>query len=143
MISDVGYLFMLIDHLYIFFGEMGFLDSSVGKESACDAGDPSLIPGWGRATGERIGLLTPIFLGFPCGSSGKEFTSSMGDLGLKTWVGKIPWRRDRLPTPVFWPGKFHVLYSPWGYRELETTRQLSLSFHFEEIYFQVFCPFLN
>ena len=25
------------------------------------------------------------------------------------WVGKIPWRRDRLPTPVFWPGEFHGL----------------------------------
>ena len=23
------------------------------------------------------------------------------------WVGKIPWRRERLPTPVFWPGEFH------------------------------------
>ena len=29
--------------------------SSVGKESACNAGDPSLIPGLGRSTGERIG----------------------------------------------------------------------------------------
>ena len=28
------------------------------------------------------------------------------------WVGKIPWRRERLPTPVFWPGEFHGLYSP-------------------------------
>ena len=45
MISDVEYLFMLSDHLYIFFGEMGFLDSSVGKESACNAEDPGLIPG--------------------------------------------------------------------------------------------------
>ena len=27
-----------------------------------------------------------------------------------SWVGKIPWRRDRLPTPVFWPGVFHGLY---------------------------------
>ena len=25
----------------------------------------------------------------------------------ETWVGKIPWRRERLPTPVFWPGEFH------------------------------------
>ena len=25
------------------------------------------------------------------------------------WVGKIPWRRERLPTPVFWPGEFHGL----------------------------------
>ena len=23
-----------------------------------------------------------------------------------SWVGKIPWRRERLPTPVFWPGEF-------------------------------------
>ena len=28
---------------------------SRGKESACNAGYPSLIPGWGRSTGERIG----------------------------------------------------------------------------------------
>ena len=28
------------------------------------------------------------------------------------WVGKIPWRRKRLPTPIFWPGEFHGLCSP-------------------------------
>ena len=28
-----------------------------------------------------------------------------------------PWRRDRLPAPVFWPGDFHGLYSPWGCKE--------------------------
>ena len=33
----------------------GFPDSSVGKESACNAGDPALIPGSGRSAGERIG----------------------------------------------------------------------------------------
>ena len=32
--------------------------------------------------------------------------------GFDPWVGKIPWRRERLPTPVFWPGEFHGLYSP-------------------------------
>ena len=32
-----------------------FPDSSVGKESTCNAGDPSLIPGSGRSTGEGIG----------------------------------------------------------------------------------------
>ena len=35
-----------------------------------------------------------------------------------SWVGKIQWRRDRLPTPVFWPGEFHELYSPWSRKEL-------------------------
>ena len=29
-------------------------DNSAGKESACNAGDPGSISGWGRATGERI-----------------------------------------------------------------------------------------
>ena len=33
----------------------GFLDSSVGKESTCNAGDPGLIPGSGRSAGEGIG----------------------------------------------------------------------------------------
>ena len=32
----------------------GFSDSSVGKESACNAGDPGLIPGSGRSPGEGI-----------------------------------------------------------------------------------------
>ena len=34
---------------------MGFPDSSVGKEFACNAGDPSWIPGSGRSAGEEIG----------------------------------------------------------------------------------------
>ena len=34
---------------------VSFPDSSVGKESACKAGDPSLIPGSGRSTGEGTG----------------------------------------------------------------------------------------
>ena len=31
--------------------------------------------------------------------------------GFDPWVGKIPWRRERLPTPIFCPGEFHGLYS--------------------------------
>ena len=36
-------------------GSLGFPDSSVGRESACNAGDPGSIPGSGRSTGEGIG----------------------------------------------------------------------------------------
>ena len=39
----------------------------------------------------------------------------------------ILWRREQLPTPVFWPGEFHGLYSPWGRKESDTTEQLSHS----------------
>ena len=42
------------------------------------------------------------------------------------WVGKIPWRRKQLPTPIFLPGEFHGEkslegYSPWGCKELDMT----------------------
>ena len=43
-------------YIYIYiYSYMGFFDSSVGKESACNAGDPGLIPGLGRSPGEGIG----------------------------------------------------------------------------------------
>ena len=35
---------------------------------------------------------------------------------------------ERLSTPVFWPGKWHGLYSPWGHKESDTTEWLSLHF---------------
>ena len=34
---------------------MGFPGSSAGKESTCNAGDPSPIPGSGNSSGEQIG----------------------------------------------------------------------------------------
>ena len=44
-----------------------------------------------------------------------------GRPGFDTWVGKIPWRSERLPTPAFWPGEFQGLYSPWGRTESDMT----------------------
>ena len=38
-----------------------FPNSSVGKESACNAGDPSSIPGLGRSPGEGIGYPLQYF----------------------------------------------------------------------------------
>ena len=43
------------------FDLIGFPDSSVGKEYACNAGDPSLIPGLGRSHGEGIGYPLQYF----------------------------------------------------------------------------------
>ena len=49
----------------------------------------------------------------------------------ETWVWslveKIPWRREQLPIPVFWPGEFRGLCSPWVCREWDTTERLSFS----------------
>jgi len=64
-------------------------------------------------------------VGFPCGSAGKESARNAGDLGLIPALGRS-WRRERLPTPVFCPGEFHGLYSPWGHKELDKTEQIYL-----------------
>ena len=79
-----------------------------------------------KIPGRRERLPTPVFLGFPCGSAGKESAHNVGDPECNPWVGKIPWRRERLTTPVFWPGEFHGLYSPWGCKKSDVTELLSL-----------------
>ena len=66
-------------------------------------------------------VVLPSQASFPCGSAGKESPCNAGDLGSIPGVGKIPWRRERLPTLVFWPGEFHGLYSPWSRKESDTT----------------------
>ena len=61
-------------------------------------------------------------IGLPGGSDGKESACLLyGRPRFNAWVGKIPWRREWQPTPVFLPGEFHgqrslAGYSPWGCR---------------------------
>ena len=42
-------------------------------------------------------------------------------------LGRPAGEGKKLPTPVFWPGELHGLYSPWGHKELDTTERLPLS----------------
>ena len=74
----------------------------------------------------RLGTGISEGRGFPESPVGKESACNVGDPGFDSWVGKIPWRREQLPTPVFWPGEFHGLYSPQGHKESDTTERLSL-----------------
>ena len=78
----------------------GFPDSSVGKESACNAGDLGSILGLGRSSAEGIG--------YPLEYSWASLVAQLvrirlqhGRPGFSPWVGKMLWRRERLPTPVF------------------------------------------
>ena len=50
-----------------------------------------------------------------------------GRPGFDPWVGKIPWRRERLPIPVSWSGECCGLYSPRGHRESDKTERLLLT----------------
>ena len=45
---------------------------------------------------------------------------AMQQTWIQSLVGKIPWRRGWLPTPVFWPGEFQGLHSSWGHKESDT-----------------------
>ena len=67
-------------------------------------------------------------LGFPCGSAGKKSACNAGDLGSIPGLGRSPWRRKRLPTPVFWLREFHGLYIPFVHKEPDMTEWLSLHF---------------
>ena len=64
--------------------------------------------------------------GLPLWLSWKRIHLQCGRPGFDPWIGKIPWRRERLPTPVFWPGEFHGLHRPWGRKEPDTTEGLAL-----------------
>ena len=82
----------------------GFPSGLVGKESACNAGDPGLIPGLCSSPGEGIG--------YPLQYSWASLVAQLvknSPAVFDPWIGKIPGRRKRLPTSVFWPGEFHGL----------------------------------
>ena len=106
---------------------LGFPDGSAGKESACNAGNPGSIPRSGRSTGEGID--------YPLQCSWASLVTQLvknPPAMCETWVWSLGWedpleKGKRLPTPVFWPGEFHGLYSPWGGKESDTTEWLSLS----------------
>ena len=54
--------------------------------------------------------------GFSGDSADKEFACNVGDLGsFLDW--EDPLEKGMATTPVFWPGQFHGLYSPWGCKE--------------------------
>ena len=73
-------------------------------------------------------LPTPVFLGF---SIWWRICLQCRRPEFDPWVGKILRRREQLPTPVFWPGELHGLYSPWGCKESDMTEWLSFYFKVE------------
>ena len=64
----------------------GFPHSSVGKESACNAEDPSSIPGLGRSTGEGIGYS----LQYSWASIMAQLVKNLPAM-WETWVRSLGW----------------------------------------------------
>ena len=81
---------------------------SAGKESACNAGDPSSIPESGRSAGEGTG--------YPLQDSWASLVAQLvknPPAMWETWVQSLGWEdsleKGGVPTPVFWPGEFRGL----------------------------------
>ena len=90
-----------------------FPDSSVGKESALNAGDPGSIPVSVRSAGEEIR--------YPVQYSWASLVAQLiknPPAMQETWVRSLGWKdpleREKPPTPVFWPREFHGLCIPWA-----------------------------
>ena len=105
-------------------------DTSVGKESTCNARDPSSILGSGRSPGERTGYAFQYSWASLVAHLVKN-PPAMQETWVRSLGRKIPWRWAWQPTPVFWPGESHgqrslVGYSPWRHKESDMTERLSL-----------------
>ena len=91
-------------------------DSSVGKESACNAGDPGSIPGLGRSTGDGIGY--PLQYSW---ASLVALTVKSLPAMRETWVRSLGWKdpleKGKATHSVFWPREFLELYNLWGLKK--------------------------
>ena len=98
----------------------GFSASSLGKEFACNAGDPGSVPGLGRSTGEGIGyplqyswasLAAQLVENPPA-----MWETSVQSLGWEDSLEKGTATHSSIPA---W--RIPWLYSPWGRKESDTT----------------------
>ena len=94
----------------------------------------------GKIHWRRDRLPTPVFLGFPGGSAGKESACDVGDLGSTPGLGRSP--REGKGYPCQFSGLENSMDSiVCGVAELDTTEQLSLSLHFPSL--SVISKYLN
>ena len=77
---------LLLAHIQFTFMDLGFTDSSVDKESACNAEDPISVPGLGGSPGEGIG--------YPLQYSRASFVAQLVNslpAMQETWVQSLGW----------------------------------------------------
>ena len=103
---------------------LGFPSDSVGKESACNAGDPGSIPGSGRSTGEGNG--------YPLQYSWASLVSHLvknPPATWETWIPSLGWEdpleKGMATTPVFWLESSRGFLG--GHKESGMAERLSLS----------------
>ena len=95
---------------------MGFPDSSVGKESACNSGDPGLMPGSGRTAGEGIGYP----LQYSWASLVAQLVRNLPAM-WETWVQSLGWE-DPLEKGRAPPSSILTWSIPWAVQTMRSQR---------------------
>ena len=98
--------------------------SSVGKESACNVGDPSSIPGSGRSPGEGIGY--PLQCSWV--SLVAELIKNLPAM-WKTWVRSLGWE-DPLEKGKATHSSILAWRIPWTVHGVAKSQALLSNFHF-------------
>ena len=99
----------------------GFPGGSAGKDSACNAGGPGLIPGLGRSPGEGKGYTLPAFL------SG-ESRGQRSLAGQERLTHSLSGR-----SPAAWPGAGHLASTGWGWQPLSPGRGEVATWHAQKV----------
>ena len=120
--AQVKYNFTSIQFKVYIWLLSSFPDSSVDKESACNAGDPGSISGSGRSTGEGIGYPHKYSWASLVAQLVKNRTAVW-----ETWVRSPGWE-DPLRKGTATHSSILVRKIPWGSKELDTTERLSRHF---------------
>ena len=86
---SLTFLFLGMCRKYIYYFNFGgILGISAGKEICLQCRRPQFDPWVRKLRWRRDWLPTPVFLGFPSGSDGKESTCNEGDLGSIPGLGR-------------------------------------------------------
>ena len=97
-----------------FHAKMGMIKNGSGK-------DLTEVERWQEYPQQLIKKVSMTWIRAPLVAQLVKNLSAMWE----TWVPSLGWEVDQISTPVFWPGKFHGLYSPWGLKELDTAEQIT------------------
>ena len=126
----ISFLYFPLDYeqglLFFFFplsNTTGLPGSLDGKESACNVGDPSSIPGLGRSPEEGISCPLQYSWAYLVSQIVKNLPAMQ-----ETWVRSLGWDgRAWQPTPVFFPGESPWTEEPGGLQSMGSQSPTGLS----------------
>ena len=84
-----SFLFLFFSNVLLWYFQL-FPSILAGKESTCNAGDPNLIPGWGRCPGEEIGYPLQYSRASLVAQLVKNPPAMRENLGLILGLGRCP-----------------------------------------------------